>query len=270
MNKHDKAWRGILADIGRARTAQGRSRLGRFSIEGTRLHERALRAGVAVEVALAGESMAASSEERISRLLAELESSGCAMHVVPEDVVAEITEGRDIGAIIGLVRLPAHRSLDQALSACGQRPRLMLVAVDVEDPGNVGAMIRTALAAGSTAFVALGISDPYHPKAVRTSMGAVFRIPVVRHDKADTLLASLSRLGVTTVGAVSRGGAAPDGLRLEDPSIAVFIGSEAFGLSKEVCADLDHLVSIPMSSEVDSFSANAAAAILLYALRDRA
>ena len=151
MNKHDNAWRGILADIGRARTAQGRSRLGRFSIEGTRLHERALRAGVAVEVALAGESMAASSEERISRLLAELETSGCALHVVPDDVIAEITEGRDIGAIIGLVRLPAHRSIDQALSAYGQRPKLMLVAVEVEDPGNVGAMIRTALAASAAA-----------------------------------------------------------------------------------------------------------------------
>jgi TrmH family RNA methyltransferase len=267
MNKHDRAWRSILADIGRARTAQGRYRLGRFSIEGTRLHERALRAGVAVEVALTGESMAASSEERTRRLLADLESSGCAMHVVPDDVIAEITEGRDIGAIIGLVRLPAHRSIDQVLSACGQQRRLMLVAVDVEDPGNVGAMIRTALAASAAVFVAVGISDPYHPKAVRTSMGAVFRIPIVRHDTAQSLLESLDRQGVSTVGAVSRGGTAPNRLHLEVPSIAVFIGSEAFGLSKEVCADLDHLVSIPMSSEVDSFSANAAAAILLYALR---
>ena len=270
MNKDDNAWRGILADIGRTRTAQGRHRLGRFSIEGTRLHERALRAGVEVEVVLAGESLATSSEERMRRLLADLESSGCAVHVVPNDVMTKLTEGRDIGAIVGLVRLPSHHSLDQALLACGRHPSLILVAVDVEDPGNVGAMIRTALAASAAAFVAVGISDPYHPKAVRTSMGAVFRIPIVRHDTAHSLLASLDGQGVGTVGAVSRGGTAPDGLRLEVPSIAVLIGSEAFGLSKEVCADLDHLVSIPMSSEVDSFSANAAAAILLYALRGRA
>ena len=70
-----------------------------------------------------------------------------------------------------------------------------------------------------------------------------------------------------TVGAVSRGGLPPEGLRPDIPAVAVLVGSEAFGLPAETCAGLDHLVSIPMSSQVDSFSANAAAAILLYALR---
>jgi len=270
MSKDDHAWRAILADIGRTRTSQGRSRLGRFSIEGLRLHERALRAGAAVEVALAGESFAARSEDRIRRLLGELESSGCTVRIVPDDVITELTEGRDIGAIVGLVRLPAGRPLEEILPKGGPQPNLTLVAVDVEDPGNVGAMIRTALASGASAFIAVGISDPFHPKAVRTSMGAVFRIPLLRHDRAGTLLESLNRQGVTTVGAVSRGGKAPDRLDLEVHSLAVLIGSEAFGLPEEIRSDLDHLVSIPMASEIDSFSANAAAAILLYALRHRA
>jgi TrmH family RNA methyltransferase len=270
MTKHDHAWRGILADIGRTRTSQGRSRLGRFSIEGLRLHERAIRAGVAVEVALASESFAASSEERNRRLLGELESAGCTVRVVSDDVIAELTEGRDVGAIVGLVRLPSDRPVEEIVPKPGPQAHLTLVAVDVEDPGNVGAMIRTALASGASAFIAVGVSDPFHPKAVRTSMGAVFRVPILRQNSARALLESLSRQDVTTVGAVSRGGMTPDRLNLKIPSIAVLIGSEAFGLSKEVCADLDHLVSIPMASEVDSFSANAAAAILLYALRHRA
>ena len=270
MDKHENAWRRVLADIGRTRTAQGRARLGRYSIEGTRLHERALRAGVVVEAALTAESFAARSDERSGKLLGDLRSSGCDVHVVADEVLLELTEGRDIGAIVGLVCLPARQPIEQALVAQGPEPGLILVAVDVEDPGNVGAMIRTALAAGASAFAAVGISDPYHPKAVRTSMGAVFRIPILRCEHATALVDGLSRLGVATVGAVSRGGVEPESVDPRHSSLAVLVGSEAFGLSEETCASLDYLVSIPMSDRVDSFSANAAAAIMLYALRRRA
>ena len=267
MDKRENAWRGVLADIGRTRTAQGRARLGRYSIEGIRLHERAMRAGVSVEVALVAQSFAGGGEERVLRLLAELDSSGCHVHVVPDEIVRQLTDRRDIGAIVGLVHLPAACPIDRSLAGLEPQPGTILVAAGVEDPGNVGAMIRTALAAGASAFVAVGISDPYHPKAVRTSMGAVFRLPILLCPEMGPLIEALNRRGVATVGAVSRGGSPPEGLGPDLPALAVLVGSEAFGLSAETCAELDHLVSIPMSSDVDSFSANAAAAILLYALR---
>jgi len=256
-----------VADIRRTRTAQGRASLGRYSIEGTRLHERALRSGVPVESCVISQSLAAGNDDRLARLRAELIGSGCDVHVVPDEVLRRLTEGRDIGAIVGLVCLPASSSIDQALAGLESLPGVILVAVEVEDPGNVGAMVRTALAAGASAFAAVGISDPYHPKAVRTSMGAVFRLPILRSRETGPLLEALGRRGLVTVGAVSRGGLPPESLGPDLPAVAVLVGSEAFGLPAETCARLDHLVSIPMSSQVDSFSANAAAAILLYALR---
>lgn len=270
MDKQEHAWRGVLADIGRTRTAQGRARLGKYTIEGTRLHERALRAGVTVETAMTTQSYATRSDERVGKLLSDLNSSGCAVHVVPDEVLLDLTEGRDNGAIVGLVSLPVQQSIDQALEALTSQPGLILVAAEVEDPGNVGAMIRTALAAGASAFAAIGISDPYHPKAVRTSMGAVFRLPILRCEGTKPLVEGLRGRGVATVGAVSRGGIEPERVDPQRASLAVLVGSEAFGLPVETCEALDYLVSIPMSSRVDSFSANAAAAILLYALRRRA
>jgi TrmH family RNA methyltransferase len=269
MIRRDDTWRSVLADIGRTRSAQGRAASGRFSIEGLRLHERALRSEVLVESALVSETLADDEDERVRRLLSDLEATDCVLHVVDDDLLRELTEGRDVGAIVGLVHLPEPPDLGRILDDAAGRPLTILVACDVEDPGNVGAMLRTSLAAGAAAFAAVGISDPYHPKAVRTSMGAVFRMPILRHRQAASLVECLRGRSVTTVGAISRGGAEPEGLNPHSSGLAVFIGSEAFGLPEGVRAGMDHLVSIPMSDRVDSFSANAAAAILLYALRRR-
>ena len=144
---------------------------------------------------------------------------------------------------------------------------LVAVAVDVEDPGNVGALMRTSLAVGVAAFAAVGISDPFHPKAVRTSMGAVFKLPVLKRTDPGACLDVLAANGVGTVGAVSRDGVPLPEYRRPAGRLALLVGSEAFGLPDAVVARLDGRVSIPQSSEVDSFSVNAAAAILLYSLR---
>ena len=143
------------------------------------------------------------------------------------------------------------------------------VAVDVEDPGNVGALTRTALASGAVALAAIGVSDPYHPRAVRTSRGSLFKLPIVRYTSAEPLLDELAKLSVRTFGAVSSGGVAP----FEDPPdadpLAIFLGNEAFGLPARIRDRMDRLLTIPMRPGVDSFSVNAVAAILLYEARRR-
>jgi len=254
----------VLADVRRARTRLGRERLGRFGIEGTRLHERALRAGLFVESALAGASYAAAEDPRVVRLLGELERRSCAVHVVPDELLTELTEGRDLGAIVGLVRAPAPVRLASLAAAAAARPVTVLAAVDVEEPGNVGAMVRTALAGGAAAFAAAGISDVFHPKALRTSMGAPFRIPVLSYPDGATLLDELRREEYQIVAAASRGGRAPRGAPFDRQRVALLIGREAFGLPAPIHESADLVVSIPMTGEVDSFSVNAAAAILLY------
>lgn len=259
-------WRGLAADVERASTARGRKQMGRFSIEGLRLHERALRAGVSVEECLIAESLRDAGSARARRLLTDLEDSGCVIRVAPDPTVEGLTGGRGTGALIGLVRVPPARSLTRILEATGGRDALLLVALDVDDPGNVGALTRTALAAGADAMISVGAGDPFHPRAVRTSMGSLFRLTQLRYESVEPLLGELSAMSIRTLGAVARGGTPLPALGGGGGG-ALFVGSEAFGLPEALRSRLDECVTIPMDSEIDSYSVNAAAAILLYCLR---
>ena len=202
-------------------------------------------------------------------LLEDLSRAGCRVHVVPDQILASLTGGRSIGDIVGLVRSPEPPSLARVLgSAKGSRP-VLLVAVDVEDPGNVGALSRTALASGATALVGIGISDPFHPRAVRISMGSVAKLPILLYKKLDGFLDDLSRFDCMTVGAVSTGGIPLPRARFGERAVALLMGSEAFGLSSDTTAVVDARITVPMAPGVDSFSVNAAAAVILYELRRR-
>lgn len=260
-------WTGVLEDVRRSFTARGRERLGCFSIEGTRLHERALRAGVRIETALVAADLVDDPAGRMRGLIEELERAGCRLLPVPRRVIDELTQGRSIGAVVGLVRLPPPVDLEVVLRKSPTGGAVLLVAVEVDDPGNIGALIRTGLACGAAAFVGVGCSDPFHPKAVRTSMGSLFKLPLVHFDEARSMFDTLGRLDVESVGAVSSGGEELPRARFDRPRIALILGGEAFGLQREALHRLDRRLSIPMSAEIDSFSVNAAAAILLYEIR---
>ncbi|MEE9126792.1 MAG: RNA methyltransferase [Planctomycetota bacterium] len=263
-----RTWRTVVTDLERSLTARGRATLGEFSIEGTRLHERALRAGVQVERAVASERFRRSEDLRVRSLMEELESSGCELHVVPDEVIASLTEGRTHGELLGLVRTPAPPSFPDLLQSSGDA-LLLLVGVDLEEPGNVGALARTALAAGATAFATAGNGDPFHPKAVRTSMGSLFKLPMLRFDSGPEAVEVLAAQEIRTVAATSTGGRPLPQASLGPGSLAVILGGEAFGLPEALVQRCDERVTIPMASEMDSLSINAAAAILLYEVQRR-
>ncbi|HXV77773.1 MAG TPA: TrmH family RNA methyltransferase [Candidatus Polarisedimenticolaceae bacterium] len=260
-------WRSVLSDVERAATRSGRSGVGCFVIEGTRLHERALRASAPPREVLVADSYGRTDDLRASRLLAALEACGCDVFRVPDTVIAACTAGREIGAIIGLVPLPREASLAAVLRAAPERPAVALVAVDVEDPGNVGALIRTALAGGADLFAAVGTTEPFHPKAVRTSMGSLFRLPLATYPTFDAFSDALREIGGCSYGATTRGGEALPRTVFGPEPVALVIGSEAFGLDPTAEAHVDRRVTIPMRPRVDSYSVNAAAAVLLYEVR---
>ncbi|MBD3868990.1 MAG: RNA methyltransferase [Acidobacteria bacterium] len=258
---NESRWHGVAEACRRLLAPAERSRSRKFILEGFRLHERAVRAGAQVEVVLIAESAQAGPSRRLAEIMVGLSSSGARLVTAPDEVVDELTGGRGGGPLVGIAPIPAEPVLhDQSDDAT------YLVAADVEDPGNVGAMIRTALAAGCTGFVAAGISDPYHPKAVRTSMGSLFRIPVIRYESSLAAVMELKRSGIGCIGAISRDGAPlhEAGHLWKGKQSALFLGSEARGLPEEVVEALDGAVTIPMTKDVDSFSVNAAAAIILY------
>jgi TrmH family RNA methyltransferase len=256
-----------LADIRRAETTRGRARLGCFAIEGTRVHERALRAGAPVEAVLRAESFGGEPTGRDRRLVREIEDAGHRCEVAPDSVMADLLAGRGTGAIAGLVRLPSARSFSEVLRAHPADRPTVLVGIEVEDPGNVGALVRTALASGAAAFVGVGAGDAFHPRAVRTSMGSLFKLPVLHFPSLAPVLGEVARAGLTKVGAVSTGGRRLPEMRCGDKGVAVFVGGEAHGLSGTVRSAMDSLATVPMAPGVDSFSVNAAAAVILYEIR---
>jgi TrmH family RNA methyltransferase len=142
---------------------------------------------------------------------------------------------------------------------------LLLVLVDVQDPGNLGALARVAEAAGSGGLVICGDSaSPYSWRALRGSMGSLLRMPVLLRDSAETALADLRTAGFHTIAAAPRGGRLPDRVQWAG-SVALFMGGEGPGLPDPLLTSTDETVTIPMTPPVESLNVSVAGAILLYA-----
>lgn len=149
-------------------------------------------------------------------------------------------------------------------------PRLIVVLVETNDPGNAGTIIRLADAAGADAVIFAGDSvDPFNPKAVRASTGSLFHLPVARAVDVGLLLLELSEAGLSvlaTTGAAANTDldqATDDGI-LDLPTAWLF-GSEAHGLPAEVIAAADESISVPIYGGAESLNLATAAAICLYA-----
>jgi TrmH family RNA methyltransferase len=183
--------------------------------------------------------------------------------VLDEVDMQRLTGERDYGRIIALLSLPeSTRLADRPVP-----PRVLLVADGIRDPGNMGAMIRTGLASWADGLLAIGVSDPWHPKAVRTSMGSLFKLPVYVADHANAAIEEVKDLGYTCIGSCPAGETDLSELQLDAGPVALFMGSESFGLIESVREQMDQRVRIPMPDGVDSFSVNAATAVLLHEIR---
>lgn len=258
----------VVADYKRAQSRGGQRQLGLFAIEGFRLVERALANDTSLARVLVGQNDFAAPAPRLAALLKKLREKDIPLTLAPDTLIAELTEGRTLGGILALATLPEPPDLEQLLSRHSHNGarRKLLVLNDLMDPGNVGALMRTAHALGVDALVALGGTDPFHPRSARTSMGSVFRIPVLRWDSPESLLLLFRKHGVHSVGAATEGCVLLPDAQFDHHTLALFVGNEGKGLPKEVRDCLDQLVAIPMSRSIDSFSVNAATAVILYAM----
>lgn len=162
--------------------------------------------------------------------------------------------------------------------AVAQRPRwtvealtgdLVVVGVDIQDPGNAGTVVRSALAAGASGVVFCGDSvDPFSPKTVRASAGAVLALPVVEAEDPGELLESLRGLGLHLNATASAGASDLYDTDLRRPA-AIILGNEANGLDSGIVDRCDSVLSIPMTAG-ESLNVGVAAAVILFeAVRQR-
>lgn len=223
-------------------------------IEGPKLVEEALDAGVTIREAIAGPK----AEARRGALLALLRSNGVPVRLLDEALVASLS---DAETSQGLVAIAERPQADEARLYAGTA--LILVAVTIQNPGNLGALLRTAEAAGATgAYLTSGCADPYSWKALRGSMGSAFRLPVVGGLSLDEALARLQARQVPAIAATAD---APESYDAFDwrGSVALLLGNESAGLPPEV-ARAAARVRIPMIRTVESLNVSAAAAVLLF------
>ncbi len=230
--------------------------------EGIHLAEEALAARAPVEIAWVSPRLSAT--EAGASLRARLERVAEELHEVEDARLDSLQDARSPQPVLLLVRRPLD-PLARALSGRGGVP-LVAIAVGVQDPGNLGALVRTADAAGATGFVATGDgADLLHPRAVRATTGSVFRLPLARAD-AEELPGVLRAAGLLTVAAGPR--AATD-FRIVDWTrpTALLLGGEGSGLPEALLEAADERTSIPTHPGVESLSVGAAAAVLLFEAR---
>lgn len=228
----------------------GRRRAARFLAEGPNLVEAALRRGVVSEVFATEDAV-----ERFGGLLA-----GAPVQLVTERAAKALSDTVTPVGLVAVCAMPDARLAD-VLTA---DPRLVAVAVETSEPGNVGTLIRLADAMGADAVILAGNSvDPYNGKCLRASAGSIFALPVIEESDVRALMDALRRAGLTTRATTLDGELSLDDADLSGPTAWLF-GSEAHGLSAEVAAMADERVVIPMSGGAESLNVAAAAAICLY------
>ena len=237
----------LLVQIRRLASSRGARRsAGMFLGDGVKLLEEALKWGAPLETVVYSEGLDGPElppEVRTVR--------------VPEDVMASISPMRTPQGMLAVCRLP-----DTALPE--MLPGSRYVVLDgVQDPGNVGTVLRTADAFGCDGVLLLtGCADPYSVKTLRSSMGAVFRMPVWCTDAA-AMRQRLTAAGLPLYGAALRDDT-EDVRALDLRRCAIAIGSEGRGLTEQVLAMCDKTVRIPMQAHCESLNAAMAAAVLLW------
>lgn len=246
---------------------QGTSVEGFCAVEGIRLIEEAIRSRLKVHALFVRQSAQARAERILDQLSKHAEALLLPNDVFDSAVVTEHPQG-----IAALVQI-SHFDLEAALAP---RPALTIVAAGIQDPGNLGTLIRSAEAFGAGSVISIeGTVSQWNTKVIRASAGSVFRLPVIKIPSED-LIAGLKSRKIATLALVAprpQETASGDGSSPQRPrklqesdltrSCALFVGNEAAGIPRELVSEMDEFVAIPQVL-VESLNAGVAASIALY------
>ncbi len=255
----------------RLRDRKERDLTGHFLAEGAREISRAIAAGLTPVEFYACQTLLKSQPSSALAALGANQAiqDHAQIYDVSESILGKIAYHDRPEGIIAVFKTPTHSLDTLTLPALPEKPILLLIAVGIEKPGNLGALARTASAAGVHALlVADGVTDPFNPNAIRASTGAVFSLPIVGATR-DQTLAFLKQHNITLLVSTPADAVPYTQVNMTGPT-ALAIGAEDQGLGQAWLASGTR-IRIPMAdSHVDSLNASVSGALLLYeAIRQR-
>lgn len=233
-----------------------REKSGKIAVEGPNLVVEALKAGLFPEVFL----FSADYYENEGRdILAELPGQA-RQFVMPPALfkkIAQTETPQPVAAIFWFARPEYEGRLERV-------PALAILLDRIQDPGNMGTIMRTAAGAGANViYYTKGSTDPYAPKVLRATAGSVFHLPVQQVSDSLRLSCDLKEKGVQVVAAAARGGLPPWEADFKRPTTLI-VGNEAGGVAGELLSEADLKVTIPLKGPVESLNAATASAMILY------
>lgn len=244
-----------LKELRRALAAPGGETRGLAGIEGLKMLEEALRAGLRVATVF----VAPGSERLVEALRLP---AGTEILCLPKKLLDAAMTTETPQPVAALVEAPAW-AWENLLGVRRGAVPLIVVLAGVQDPGNLGTILRSAEAFGATGVVSLpGTVSAWNPKAVRASAGSVFRVPLIAAS-ADECFARVHGAEATILATVPSRAKAANKVNLAGAT-ALLIGNEGNGVPAELLAHADALVTIPCPGPVESLNAGVAASVLLY------
>lgn len=237
---------------------QARKKLQKFTLEGTRLCREALHSGIAIEHAFAAEEWLDANPE----LLDELKQKNIPVFAVPDTVEKKLAETNGPQGIYFVCPLLPQTSF----SALAEKKRILCL-YDIQDPGNLGTMVRSADALGFEAVVlSTGTCDFFSQKVMRAAMGSAFRLPFYIADDMYAFEAEMKRQGLVSAAAVVGERALQVGCCILPEIHLLYIGNEGNGLPPDFAAACSHRVTLPMNGHAESLNAAVSAGILMWEL----
>ena len=247
----------IIKETKSLKLRKNREELGLFFIEGLRMAEEAIKENAHIVRILMSDRFA--EGVAADSILKWSDKVGCQTIVVPDKLFEEISDTKTPQGIL-MVAETRFYEIDEVLG----NSNYLLVIDSIQDPGNLGTIIRTADAAGFTGvIVSKGCVDAYNPKVLRSTMGSIFRMPVCFTHSLEDALEKIRLKGISIYASHLDAKVSCYEIDMTN-NIAIIIGNEANGVGSEILPYADRLIKIPMYGRTESLNASIAAGILIY------